>query len=69
VSVANLSVYRGSTLVRRSSVPAGSTFRFTLPPGIYAIFNQGHPGAFVGSKPFRVRSGQTTRVVVRDFCM
>ena len=54
--VAHLSVYRG-LLVDRMSVPAGSTFRFRLAPGIYIISNQGHPGRFVGSKPFRVRSG------------
>jgi hypothetical protein len=69
VSIAHLSIYRGSTLIRSTSVPAGSTFRFDLPPGIYVISNQGHPGRYVGSKPFRVRSGQTTDVVVRNFCM
>jgi hypothetical protein len=69
VTIANLSVYHGSTLIRRSSVPAGTTFRFVLPPGTYVISNQGHPGQYVGSKPFRVRSGHTTHVVVRNFCM
>ena len=67
--IAHLSVYRGRTLVGRSSVSTGSTFRFRLVPGTYIISNQGHPGRFVGSEPFRVRSGQTTRVVLRNFCM
>jgi hypothetical protein len=66
--VAHLSVYHGSTLASRESVPAGSTFRFDLSPGTYVISNQGHPGRYVGSKPFHVRSGRTTHVVVRDFC-
>ena len=65
---ANLSVYRGSTLVRRASFPAGSTFRFSLAPGLYAISNQGHPGSSVGIMPFRIRSGQITHVVVRNVC-
>jgi hypothetical protein len=67
--VANLSVYHGSTLISRKSVPADSTFRFDLPPGSYVISNQGHPGRYVGSKPFRVRSRHTSHVVVRNFCM
>ena len=66
--VARLSVYHGSVFVSRKTVPAGSTFRFDLPPGTYVISNQGHPGRYVGTKPFRVRSGQTTHVVVRNFC-
>ena len=68
VSIAQLSLYRGSTLVRRSSVTSGTTFHFVLPPGTYVISNEGHPGRYVGSKPFRVRSGQTTHVTVRDYC-
>jgi hypothetical protein len=67
--VANLSVHHENTLVSRTSVPTGSTFRFDLPPGTYVISNQGHPGRYVGSKSFRVRSGHTTHVVVRNFCM
>jgi hypothetical protein len=67
--VAHLSVYRAGVLVDRMSVPAGSTFRFRLAPGIYIISNQGHPGRFMGSKPFRVRSRRITRVVVRNLCM
>jgi hypothetical protein len=67
--VAHLSVYRAGALVERRSVPAGSTFRFHLAPGTYIISNQGHPGRFVGSNPFRVRSGRTTSVMVRNFCM
>jgi hypothetical protein len=66
--VAHLSVYKRGALASRASVPAGSTFRFDLPPGTYVISNQGHPGRYVGSKPFRVRSGRTTHVVVRNFC-
>jgi hypothetical protein len=69
VSIANLSVYRGSTLIRRSSVPAGSMFRFFLQPGTYVISNEGHPGRYVGSKPFRVRSAHTTHVEVMNYCM
>jgi hypothetical protein len=69
ISIAHLSVYRRSTLIRRISVPAGSTFHFVLQPGTYVISNEGHPGRYVGSKPFRVRSGQTTHVVVTDYCM
>jgi hypothetical protein len=68
VSIAQLNVYRGSTLVRRSSVTSGTTFHFVLPLGTYVISNQGHPGRYVGSKPFRVRSGQTTHVTVGDYC-
>ena len=67
--LAHLSVYRGDTLVQRTSVPASSTFRFVLAPGTYVISNQGHPGRYVGSDPFHVRAGRTTHVVVRNFCM
>jgi hypothetical protein len=66
--VANLSVYRGDELVTKRSLPQGSQFRFRLPPGTYVISNQGHPGRFVGSAPFRVRAGRTSRVVVKNFC-
>lgn len=67
-SIADLSVWRGTTLIQKASVPGGSTFHFVLRPGTYVISNQGHPGQGVGSKPFRVRSGLTTHVVVRDHC-
>ena len=68
--VAHLSVYRGDTLIRRSSFPQGSRFRLVLRANrTYIISNQGRPGQYVGSPPFRVRSGHTTHVTVRDFCM
>jgi len=67
--VAHLSVYKGNELISRRSVPTGSQFRFRLAPGTYVISNQGHPGRFVGSAPFRVHAGRTSRVVVRNFCM
>jgi hypothetical protein len=67
--LAHLSVYRGTVLVRRSSFPSGSTFRFTLPSGTYTISDQGHPGRYVGSQPFRVHPGKTTHVVIMNYCM
>ena len=66
--VAHLSVYREDSLIRSLSLPQGDTFRFMLKPGVYVISNQGHPGRYVGSPPFRVRSGRTTHVTVRNFC-
>ena len=69
IPVAHLSVYKGNKLVSKRSLPNGSQFRFHLPPGTYVISNQGHPGRFVGSAPFRVHAGRTNRVAVRNFCM
>jgi hypothetical protein len=67
-TVAHLSVYRGSTLIRRSTITGGTTFHFVLPPGTYFISNEGHPGRYVGSNPFRVRAGRTTHVEMKDYC-
>lgn len=67
--VAHLNVYKGKTLVRSTSLPQGSTFRFILKPGTYVISNEGHPGRYVGSAPFKVLAGRSTHVTVRDFCM
>jgi hypothetical protein len=66
-----LSVYQGSTLVRKASFRLGSTFRFALPPGIYVISNDATPPqhpAYSGSSPFRISSGRSTHVVVEDLC-
>lgn len=62
---AQLWVFRGSTVVERSSVPGGSTYRLVLPSGQYRIANTGNLG---GPTNAVVVGGQTTRVGVPDNC-
>ena len=65
IHTAHLWVFRGSTVVERSTVPGGTTYRFVLPPGRYRIANTGNVG---GPTNAVVVGGQTTHVNVPDLC-
>jgi len=65
IPTAHLAVFRGRTLVASGRFPTGSTFRFVLRPGRYAITdNAADP---MGTR-FSIRASHLTHVVVVDSC-